>query len=54
MNHEVVVGAWPEWFAVEVAVDVVLDLAMADGIELVVAGGDACRLECVADGVESW
>jgi len=35
VDHEVVPAAVLEWFAIEVAVDVVLDLGSADGVEIV-------------------
>ena len=52
MNHEVVVRALLEWFAVEVAVDVVLQLRTTSLIH----GVGACwwyRGDDVADSVES-
>ena len=52
MNHKVVVRALLEWFAIEVAVDVVLDLVSAGGV----GGIRFCWryvCDCVADCVES-
>ena len=53
VNHEEVVSAVLEWFAVEVAVDVVFCFGPAGWVEVVYAEGETCRLIGVTDGVES-
>lgn len=53
MHHEVVVAALLEWFAVEVAIDVVLNFSTASRIDRI----RFCRwnlVDCVANRVQSW